>query len=114
MKKSLYIWIINHPQVVKSPIVNDCPKVNIDCYTKPQLVPKWLLQVSVRELSNILVSDPIDGGLKESRDAENNIIISDFTLRSLLPPQFKISSKYKVICDCECCISSKSMHLSLQ
>ena len=32
---------------------------------------------------------PIDGGLKEARDEDDNIIISDSTLRSLLPPQFK-------------------------
>ena len=48
-----------------------------------------LLQFSVRELHNIFVSDPLYGGLKEARDAEYNIIISDYTLRSLLPPQFK-------------------------
>ena len=52
-----------------------------DDKTEPQLVPKFLLQVSVRELHNILVSDPYDGGLKDARDEENNIIISDSTLR---------------------------------
>ena len=40
------------------------------------------------ELQYSLVSDPNDGGLKDSRDKDNNIIISDFTLRSLFPPQF--------------------------
>ena len=46
-----------------------------------------LLQVSVREIHNRLVSDTDDDGLKEAIDAENNIIISDSTLRSLLSPQ---------------------------
>ena len=57
--------------------------------TEPQLVPKLLLQVSIRELHNSLVSDPNDGGLKDARDEHGKIIITDSTLRSLLPPQLK-------------------------
>ena len=45
--------------------------------------------MSVKELNNSLVSYPNDGGLKYARDEDDNIIISDSTLRSLLPPQFK-------------------------
>ena len=70
--------------------------------------------MSVRELHNRIVSDPIDGGLKYARDEDVNIIISDSTLRSLLPPQLKqMSTLYKVRCGCEYCISAKSMHSSL-
>ena len=43
--------------------------------------------MSVRELHNILVSDTNDGGLKDARDEDGKIIISDSTLRSLFPPQ---------------------------
>ena len=78
-----------HPCVVESPIANNCLKVIIDGYTEPQLVPKLLLQVSVRELHNNLVTDKKDCGLKETRDEDDNIIISDSTLRSLFPPQLK-------------------------
>ena len=84
---------MHNSQVVQSPIFNYCLKVNIDGHDGPQIVPKLLLQVSVQELHNRLGSDPVDGGLKEARDADNNIIISDFTLRSFLPPQFKIFIK---------------------
>ena len=87
IKKSLYNWIMHNPQVVQSQIFNGCLKVNIYGHTEPQLVPKLLLRVSVREIHNSLVIEPVDGGLKEARDAENNIIISDSTLCSLLPPQ---------------------------
>ena len=87
IKKYLYNWVIHHPQVVQSPIANDFLKVKIYGYTEPQIVPKLLLQVSVRELHNNLVSDTKDGGLKEARYEDDNIIISDSTLRSLLPPQ---------------------------
>ena len=44
--------------------------------TEPQLVPKFLLQVSVRELHNSLVSDTNDGCLKDARDEYGKIIIS--------------------------------------
>ena len=80
---------MHHSQVVQSPIANNCLKVKIGGYTEPQLVPKLLLRVSVRELHNNLVRSTKDGGLKEARDEYDNIIISDSTLRSLFPPQFK-------------------------
>ena len=78
------------------------------------MVPKLLLQVSVRKLHNNLVGDPNYGGLNEARDENNYIIISDSTLRTLLPPQLKqISEQYRVVCGCECCIYYKSIHASL-
>ena len=108
IKSNLYAWITRHPQVIQSPISNDCLKVIFDDHTKPQLVPKLLLQVSVRELHNILESDPNNGGLKDAREKDDNIIISDSTLHSLLPFQLKqISARYKVVCGYECCISYK-------
>ena len=61
----------------------------LDDQTEPQLVPKLLLHVSVRELHNSLVSDPNNGGLKEARDEDGKITISDSTLRSLLSPKLK-------------------------
>ena len=86
----------------------------LDDQIEPTLVPELLLQVSVRELHNSLVSDPNDGGLKDSRDEDGKIIISDSTLRSLFPPQFKkMSARYKIMCGCEYCISAKSIHSSL-
>ena len=89
INKSIYNWIINHPQVVKSPIVNDYLKVEIDGHTEPQLVPNVLFHVSIRELHKKLVSATKYGGLKEAIYEDDNIIISDYELRSLLPPQFK-------------------------
>ena len=89
IKRNVYTWITHHNQVSQSPISNDFLKLIYDDQTKPQLVPKLLLQVSVRELYNILVCDPNDGGLKYLRDEEDNIIMSDSTLRSLLPSQLK-------------------------
>ena len=85
----------------------------LDDQTEPQLVPKLVLHVSVRELHNSLVSDPNYGGIKDARVEDGKIIISYSTLRSLLPPQLKqTSARYKVMCGCECCISAKSIHSS--
>ena len=55
---------MHHPQVVQSPIVNDFLKVKIDGHNEPQLVPKLLLQVYVRELHSNLVSDTDNDGIK--------------------------------------------------
>ena len=55
---------MNHPQVVKSPIVNDCLKVKIDGQTETQVVPKLIFWVSIRELNKNLVSNAKNGGLK--------------------------------------------------
>ena len=63
--------------------------MKIDGYTGPQLVPKLLFQVCVRELHKNLVSDTKVGGIKEARDADDYKLISDSALRSLLPPQLK-------------------------
>ena len=62
IRRNLYTWITCHPRVVQSPISKYCLKVMLDDQTEPQLVPKNLLQVSVRELHNSLVSDQNDGG----------------------------------------------------
>ena len=73
----------------------------LDDQTQPQIVPKLLFQVSVRELHNSLVSDPNDSGLKDARDEDGKIIISDSKLHSLLPPQLKkMSARYKIMCGC--------------
>ena len=53
----------------------------------PQLVPKLLLQVLVSELHTRMVIQPEIGGLKVSRNEVDNIIISDWTLFNILPPQ---------------------------
>ena len=68
-------------------VENDCLKVSIDGHSDKKLVPKLVLKASVQELKNIMVSPPEEGGLKEARDADNNIIIGDSTLRNILPPK---------------------------
>ena len=101
----MYTWITRHTQFVQSPIYNDCLKFLLDDQIEPQLVPKFLLQVSLIELHNSLVSDPNNGGMKDARDEDGKIIISASTLSSLFPSQLKqMSAHYKIMCSCECCI----------
>ena len=72
---------------------------------------KLLLQVSVQEIHNSMMSPTEGGVLKETKYAENNIIISDSTLISIIPTQLKkMSAGFKSMCGCECCVSSKSIH----
>ena len=93
---------------------NDYLELSIDGHYEPQLVPKLLVQVSVRELHNSMVIPPEEGGLKEATNAYNNIIMSDSIIWSILPPQLKkMSAWYRVMGSCECCISAKSIHSSL-
>ena len=68
------------------PIANNLLKVSIGGHYEPKFVSKLLLKVSVQELHNIMVSPPEEGGLKEARYVDNNIIIIDYKLQSILPP----------------------------
>ena len=60
-----------------------------------------------------MVSLPEEVGHKEARDAYNNIIISDSTIQSIIPPQLKkMYARYKVMCGRGCCISARIIHSS--
>ena len=75
------------------------------------MVQKLLLQLSTQELDNSMVIPPKEGGPKEARYEENNIITSDYMLRKIISPRInKISATYKVMCGYECWIFAKSMH----
>ena len=98
---------------MQSSISSYCLKLSIDGQLVPQLFSKFLFQVSVRELYSSIVIHHLEGGLKKARDAEDNIIISDSTLRNILPPQLKkMTAQYKLMCGCECCKSAKIIQLS--
>ena len=60
-------------------IANDYLYISIDVNSKT-INSKVVIAIFVRKLHNILVCPPEEGGLKESRDKENNVIISDLEL----------------------------------
>ena len=58
VKIALYDFIIMHPQVVQSPIENDCLNMSIYGHSEKHMVTELLLQVSAQELHNSVVSPP--------------------------------------------------------
>ena len=62
--KDLYNWILQHPQVVQSPISNYGLKVSMDCHSETHLVQKLLSRAYVRELHNRMVSPLEEGEIK--------------------------------------------------
>ena len=69
VKKTIYNWILQHPQVVVYPIEYYCLKLSINGQVEPQLVPKLLFQLSVWEIHNSMVSTKKECGIKEARDS---------------------------------------------
>ena len=63
-RESLYNWIIRHPQVVQYSIANYFIYVSIDGKSGKKLMTNLLLQVSIQEFHNIMVSPQEEGGLK--------------------------------------------------
>ena len=78
-------------------------------------VPKLLLECSMRQLHNELITSPDDGGLVGDRHAMiNDVIISDTILHSLAPPQLRpMTDNHKMMCGCAICNTSKYMQESL-
>ena len=74
---------------MQSPIADYCIKVSIGGHYELKLVTKLLLQVFIRKLHNIMVSPLKEGGIRQARDTNNNIIIRDYTLYTILPPPLK-------------------------
>ena len=106
LRKRLFEWINNHPHIVNSPISNDTLLVPDPEQPGNRVrVSKLLLQISIRELHNDLLSDgPL--GLAEAKDNDGKPLISDTALRALLPPNVrKMTEKYKQMCGWEPCIS---------
>ena len=76
--------------------------MSLDGCTQTQLVPKTLLQVSVLELHNSMVSPPSHGGIKEAIDADNYFSISDYMPRTIFLLQTKnMYSWHELMCDCK-------------
>ena len=81
---------MKNSNVRQSPITRDTLLIE-DADTKvKRRVPKLLLECSMQQLHNELISSPDDGGLVGARHAITNyVIISDTMLRFLAPPQLR-------------------------
>ena len=86
VQANLRQWILDHPHVINSPIAKDTLLVRNSEGIKER-VSKLLLEIPIRELHNDLILPPREGGLADARDDSGNVIISDMSLRRLLPQQ---------------------------
>jgi hypothetical protein len=113
---SLRKWILEHPDVVESPIVNDTLRIwNPLSKKKDQIVPKQLLQISVRELHNDLLKPVEEGGFEFAYTEDGKVLISDTMLRSLLPKEMRrMTERHKQMCGCETCIIGRGLLQSLK
>ena len=80
--------------VIESPIAKDTllvPDRNNPGGTKVR-INKILLQISVRELHNDMLSEDPMVGLPGCKDDNGNILISERKLRAMLPPHLRLTS----------------------
>ena len=88
LRQKLVQWIMKKSNVSESPIACDTLLVTDAESGIKRIVPKLLLECSVRQLHNELIASPYYVGLLGARHADTNYVItSDTMLRSLAPPQ---------------------------
>ena len=103
LKHKLDQWIYNHHNSHK----RDTIKVKIPGTKGRETVPKYYLQVPVRELHADLIKHPDEGGLLEARDEKGKVLIIDTRLRLLLPHNVKLmGNQRRNLCNCEICFTS--------
>jgi hypothetical protein len=115
IRKAICDWIVNHPNVVHSPIASDTILVKTSENEKTR-VGKLLLEIPVRELHNQMVE--ADTGLLDARDpTTGKVLVSNTSLRSIikadLPHLRRMTLRHKLMCGCETCISIATMQRSL-
>ena len=115
MRQEIVDWIMKNSNVHHSPITRDTLLIADADNKVSRRVPKLLLECSMRQLHDELITLPDDGGLLGDRHAETNeLITSDTMLRSLAPPQLRpMTDNHKMMCGCAIFNTSKYMQESL-
>ena len=100
-------YIINHPNVIHSPIMNDTILVKDATDSSKKIKKnKLLLQTSVRKLHSDLIAD-----VPECTSSDGKVIVSDTKLRALIPPEVnRMTLRYKQMCGCLDCLSIDMYH----
>ena len=115
IKEALDQWVRNHPNVRPSPITRDTLLVKNPLTGLKERTGKLLLEIPVRELHNDMLLPTIEGGFAGARDEDGKIIISDTTLRNLLPFELRPATEtHKQLCGCELCNTAMSLHKTLK
>ena len=99
----------------ESPISRDTLLITDAEYGVKRRVPKLLLECSIRQLHNDLITSPDDVGLLGDRRAgTNDAITSETMLCSLAHPQLRpMTDNHKMMCGCAICNTSKYFQQSL-
>jgi hypothetical protein len=114
IKEALDIWICDHSSVQPSPITRDTLLVENPSTGLKERRGKLLLEIPVCELHNDMLQPLNKGGFAGIRDADGNIIISDTTLRKLLPKELRPATEtHKQLCGCELCNTATSLQKTL-
>jgi hypothetical protein len=114
IKEALDQWIRDHPNVRPSPITRDTLLVMNQSTGLKERRGKLLLEISVRELHNDMLLPVNKGGFAGVRDNDGAIIISDSTLRKLLPHELRPATEtHKQLCGCELCNTATSLQKTL-
>ena len=102
LREKLVEWIMKNPNVHEFPIARDILLITDAEYGVKRRVPKLLLECSMSQLHNDIISSPDDGSLLVSIHANtNDEIISDTMLRSLAPTQLHpMIDHHKMMCGC--------------
>jgi hypothetical protein len=114
IKEKLDIWVREHPNVRPSPITRDTLLVKNKVTGEKERVGKLLLEIPVRELHNDMLLPVNKGGFAGAFDENGSVIISDTTLRKLLPKELRPATEtHKQLCGCELCITVASLQKTL-
>jgi hypothetical protein len=87
IKEKIDIWVREHPNVRPSPVTRDTLLVKNKVSGEKERVGKLLLEIHVRESHNDMLLPVNKGGFAGAFDENGSIIISDTTLRKLLPKE---------------------------
>ena len=100
----LHAWIENHPRVIHSPNVKDSlsVKINVTLVEKQ----KHILQISVRELQNDMISPIFDEDLFCARTVKGKLFIVDTSLSKYVTKYISpVSNRNNITCRCKIFIS---------
>ena len=107
MRTKIGEWIETHEHVIQSPCMNDILKID------GHNVAKMLREISVTDLHRDLSRSGMEGILDEN----NNVIIGETSLRSLLkldlPHLKRATTKHMVMCGCVICIVMNNLQRAL-
>jgi hypothetical protein len=65
IRKKLFQWFLDCEYIIPSPIANDTLLVSNPDRNEKERVSKLLLEITMRELHNLLISSPDEGGLEK-------------------------------------------------